>query len=1057
MSNKFWLCAFSVFGGAGLCSLAGGSLAGEVILRGAAPAWVVASTEPPSAGAGAVNDGLRVLLFDVQQRADKGVQSGFVHLRRQALSPQALPMVGNVGLTWNPASQDVTVHQVSIIRDGQVLDVLETQTFETLRREANLEQSMLDGQLTAVLQPAGLRVGDILDVAYTVTSRDPVTADHAEQALDLNLPLVVDQVRYRASWPSDRSMRLRAEKDWTPLTVKQRDGYSYIDLSFQNLQPIIVPADTPVRFHFPRRIELSEYRDWAEIAVALKPLYDKARALPSDSPLQAEVTRIRALSNDPMIQTAAALRLVQDEIRYVALMMGEGALTPATADETWRRRYGDCKAKTALLLALLDELGIEAVPAAVSLQSGDGLPDRLPMISAFDHVLVRAVVDGKVYWLDGTRIGDRRLEEIVTPPLNWVLPLSGPQARLERLEAALPAAPTTETLLTLDASAGLYAPVEVEGEMILRDDEAAAFGQAVSLISETQKNEALRSLWGWISDLKISEVGSVYDPQGNVVRMTMKGSTSLTWSDSGLTPPGAAYMSYSLARRPDGPFKTAPFAISHPVYTRQHLTLRLPEGGVGFRVSGGQVDRVELGHQLRRTVALTGDLMTVDFTRQSQTAEITAAEAEQSLAAGKAQPYDPPRIFAPASYRLSEADRTALAADAPTTASQWLDRAWALSQADENDQAVEAAARAIALEPENSNAWANRGVYRFHAGDRAGAQADLEKAVDLDPSERIAMNGAALIAMSDGRYGDAVIELSRALRQAPGDTFALKRRAQAYVALEQYDRALRDIDTLIAGGEDGYELKVVRAGLLERADRIEEADAAMAAVVAARPDDIELKLQRIGFLNRVGRKEQAETEMDALAAAMPSDGRILLNQAALKLERGRSQVAMDLLDKLLPLDEERSQGILIYRAKAAIQLGRLDLAAQDFATARAKAVDDAEVLNNLCWAAATTGVLLDQAIKDCDAALAISPEAPHIQDSRARVLLQMGDAAGALTAYDAVLAASSEYVGARYGRGLALEALGQTEEGRAEKAAAIAKFSHVVDDFAAYSPPTIQP
>ncbi|MCZ7009841.1 hypothetical protein, partial [Salmonella enterica] len=65
--------------------------------------------------------------------------------------------------------------------------------------------------------------------------------------------------------------------------------------------------------------------------------------------------------------------------------------------------------------------------------------------------------------------------------------------------------------------------------------------------------------------------------------------------------------------------------------------------------------------------------------------------------------------------------------------------------------------------------------------------------------------------------------------------------------------------------------------------------------------------------------------------------------------------------------------------------------------------------------------------------------------------------AAALTAYDTVLAASSEYVGARYGRGLALEALGRTEEGRAEKAAAIAKFSHVVDDFAAYSPPTIQP
>ena len=1053
MSDKFWLRAFSVLCCGGLTVAAGGARAGEVILRGDAPAWVVATSDAARGAENAASDGLRVLLFDVQHRADEGVQSGYVRVRRQALSPQALPLVGSVGLTWNPASQDVTVHQVSIIRDDQVLDVLETQAFETLRREENLERAMLDGQLTAVLQPAGLRVGDILDVAYTLTSRDPVTADHVEQAADLNLPLAVDQVRYRASWPRGRAVRLRAENDWTPLTVKQADGYAYIDLSLQNLQPVIVPADTPVRFHFPRRVEFSDYRDWSEIAVLLKPLYDDARRLSSESPLRAEVARIRAVSNDPMVQAAAALRLVQDEIRYVALLMGEGALTPATADDTWRRRYGDCKAKTALLLALLDELGIEALPAAASLSNGDGLPGRLPMISAFDHVLVRAVVGGKVYWLDGTRTGDRRLEDIATPSLSWALPLSGPQARLERLDATPPPIPTTETILALDASAGLYAPAGVEGEMLLRADEAAALGPALALLSEAQKNEALRSLWNWVSDLTISEVGSTYDPQANVVRLTMKGTMPLAWSDEGLVPPGAAYMSYSLTPRPEGPFRSAPFAISHPVYVRQKLTLRLPEGGAGFRLSGGRVDRVELGHKLRRSVELSGDLMTVEFTRQSQAAEITAAEAEQSQAASRAQPHDPPRIFAPRSYRLSEADRKALAADTPTTASEWLDRAWALSQAGQNAEAIEAAAKAIILEPENSNAWANRGVYRFHAGDRAGAEADLEKAVDLDPSERIAMNGAALIAMSDRRYDDAVIELSRALRQAPGDVFALGRRAEAYAALKQYDRALRDVDALIAGREDSHEFKLMRLGLLEQAGRIDEAEAMVAALVAARPDDSVLKMERIGFLSRIGRKAQAEAEMDALAAAMPSDRRVLLNQAVLKLELGKAPVAIDLLNAILPLYEDRPQSVLIYRAEAAVELGRLDLAEQDLATVRGQAAGDADMLNNLCWVAALKGVLLDQALKDCDAALAVAPNAGHVLDSRARVLLQMGDAARALAAYDAALAARPDFPGARYGRGLALEALGRVDEGRSEKASAVALSPTVVDDFKAYSPP----
>ncbi len=80
---------------------------------------------------------------------------------------------------------------------------------------------------------------------------------------------------------------------------------------------------------------------------------------------------------------------------------------PARADETWQRRFGDCKGKTVLLLALLKELGIQAEPALVSLGGGDGLDERLPSLGAFNHVIVRATIGGKVYWLDGTRTGDR--------------------------------------------------------------------------------------------------------------------------------------------------------------------------------------------------------------------------------------------------------------------------------------------------------------------------------------------------------------------------------------------------------------------------------------------------------------------------------------------------------------------------------------------------------------------------------------------------------------------------------------------------------------------------
>lgn len=80
-----------------------------------------------------------------------------------------------------------------------------------------------------------------------------------------------------------------------------------------------------------------------------------------------------------MDRAAAALKLVQQDVRYIYIGLNGGNLSPATAEETWQRRYGDCKAKTVLLLALLRELGIEAEAVLVN-NSGadDGLDERLP-------------------------------------------------------------------------------------------------------------------------------------------------------------------------------------------------------------------------------------------------------------------------------------------------------------------------------------------------------------------------------------------------------------------------------------------------------------------------------------------------------------------------------------------------------------------------------------------------------------------------------------------------------------------------------------------------------
>ncbi len=67
-----------------------------------------------------------------------------------------------------------------------------------------------------------------------------------------------------------------------------------------------------------------------------------------------------------MEQARALYNWVATQIRYVGIYLGDGGIVPNYADDTLRNRYGDCKDKSTLLVALLAAKGIEAESAMVN-------------------------------------------------------------------------------------------------------------------------------------------------------------------------------------------------------------------------------------------------------------------------------------------------------------------------------------------------------------------------------------------------------------------------------------------------------------------------------------------------------------------------------------------------------------------------------------------------------------------------------------------------------------------------------------------------------------------
>lgn len=985
--------------------------------RAPAPAWV--ATPPSDTPTPATGDAaMRILTIDHQIRFDAEGSHTYTFQRYQALTRQGLSSVGTVSLVWSPPRETVQVHALRIVRDGQTIDVLAGQAFETIRRENNLEAAMLDGQLTATLQPRDLRVGDILELAFTVHDTHGVLAPHVEAFDGANSGQTIDHYRLRANWSNEHPMRVMATEPWADVRPR-RIGRDWVyEIDTRNLAPRRVPEDIPVRFAISRTVQFTDFQSWADASRLMAPLYERGAALEADSPLLAEIERIRAENDTDADRAMAALRLVEDQVRYLALSMGEGNYVPMSADEVWRSRYGDCKGKTVLLLALLKGLGVDAEATLVSTRWGDGLDAQLPLLSWFDHVIVRANVGGKTYWMDGTRIGDRSLDGLVPPPYRWGLPVRAAGAGLEPIDQPPLTVPTMDVVMEMDARAGIDADADLMLNLVYRGDYATTLRRQFGSIPPDQLETIFKSQWDNEDDgVTIDTVETRYDEALNELHLIMRGKTQMSWvsgsagrvmaaSESAISLPAGAERRGVLAD-----FKDHPYAIAHPTMNRWVVRVTLPHEGRGFQLEGGDQTLEGGGYRIERRGVLENGVAEITLTTTSLTSEVTAAEMASTRTRAENASALPMRLRAPADYVATPGDAARQQPGSSDTA-DLIARAGRLSAAGDTAGALALLDAAIEREPDNADAVRARGETRAAARDFDGARADYDHAVDLDPADQAAAVGQGLAAYGQGEYGEAVVSLSVALRLDPADTTALSARAAAYHQLGRWDRSLADYRALKVAAPDSLAGPFGELRALMRLERGDEARGLIASRLTNDPTDSAALDAHVRMAQRAGEPGEALPALDRALEAAPG-----------------------------------AAHLLSLRGQIRASVGDAAGARADFAAMRDSEPGDPLMLNNVCWAQALAAFDLEQALADCDAALSAG-EAAFI-DSRAMVLLQMGRYDEARVDYERALAAEPDLSASIYGLGLTRLALGDAG-GREDLARARAIDIDVGEDFTVF-------
>ncbi len=121
----------------------------------------------------------------------------------------------------------------------------------------------------------------------------------------------------------------------------------------------------------------------------------------SDSDLEAFTKELVKDKKTDEEKIKVIFNFVSQKIRYVAVLLGPYTHKPHPAREIFKKRYGDCKDKTTLLLAMLKIAGIEGKPVLVPARS-EYFDESVPSLQVFNHVIAAVPSGNKYYWLDGT-------------------------------------------------------------------------------------------------------------------------------------------------------------------------------------------------------------------------------------------------------------------------------------------------------------------------------------------------------------------------------------------------------------------------------------------------------------------------------------------------------------------------------------------------------------------------------------------------------------------------------------------------------------------------------
>ena len=579
-----------------------------------APAWIDAISVDMHAGSSNVRSGVEGLLDDHQVRVAGANVDEYFRRVNQVVTSAGVQNASEVSIDFDPSFQRLVIHDVVVLRGNKRIDELARDEVRIIEKESAADESIYDGQLTALLFLKDVRPGDILDYSWSLEGSNLLLGGRYADEFDFSTRVPTRLMRHRLVWPKGRPLHVSKPA--------QIAGNASI-WERRNVAATDTEDATPDWYEPGEVVQVTEYASWSEVAKWADALFQLDDA--SRKTIAGIADDIRKSNPARDAQMVAAIRFVQDDIRYLGIEMGRGSHEPRQPAVVMSQRYGDCKDKALFLAALLRELGVEAYPALVNTKLRGHLDDYLPSPFLFDHVITQVLDGGKTYWIDGT-LADQggTLATIDTPSDERALIVRPQTTALTQIRVQSHGTINVEEVISSDKQRMTLDVTSTYSGRDADDMRAELSGQSLADVAKTHLNR-------YAADhprIEALSAPSITDDRlSNVIVLRERYAIRDLWTNGSWTYYPRAIEQHLT--RPDTLVRSMPLAVDYPRNVTERLIVR---GGAHAQVEDDDsvVDSPALHYE--QHVARGSDLV-VTTTLHAVKDAVSVAEVPDHLAA----------------------------------------------------------------------------------------------------------------------------------------------------------------------------------------------------------------------------------------------------------------------------------------------------------------------------------------------------------------------------------------------------------------------------------------